>query len=94
VTLVPDGDLTRVQIAARGRSRRNDRSSRQRLLEAWARTMMDRFYACVLAMQVGWSGDIGSGCRGGRVPVRFGVSRFGVRGVSGFGASGSREPVS
>jgi uncharacterized protein len=51
VTLVPDGDLTRVQIAARAEVGGMIARVGQRLLEGVARTMMDRFYAC-LAKQV------------------------------------------
>ena len=51
VTLVPDGDLTHVQIAARAEVGGMIARVGQRLLEGVARTMMDRFYAC-LAKQV------------------------------------------
>jgi len=51
VTLVPDGDRTRVQIAAQADVGGMIARVGQRLLEGVARTMMDRFYAC-LAKQV------------------------------------------
>ena len=51
VTLVPDADLTRVQIAATAEVGGIIARVGQRLLEGVARTMMDRFYAC-LAKQV------------------------------------------
>jgi uncharacterized protein len=51
VTLVPDADLTRVQIAARADVGGMIARVGQRLLEGVAKTMMDRFYAC-LAKQV------------------------------------------
>jgi len=52
VTLVPDGDRTRVQIAAQADVGGMIARVGQRLLEGVARTMMDRFYAC-LAKQLG-----------------------------------------
>ena len=51
VTLGPDGDRTRVQIAASAEVGGMIARVGQRLLEGVARTMMDRFYAC-LAKQV------------------------------------------
>jgi hypothetical protein len=51
VTLAPDGDRTRVQIAATAEVGGMIARVGQRLLEGVARTMMDRFYAC-LAKQV------------------------------------------
>jgi uncharacterized protein len=51
VTLAPDGDLTRIQIAATAEVGGMIARVGQRLLEGVARTMMDRFYAC-LAKQV------------------------------------------
>ncbi len=51
VTLVPDGTRTRVQIAAQADVGGMIARVGQRLLEGVARTMMDRFYAC-LAKQV------------------------------------------
>jgi uncharacterized protein len=51
VTLVPDADLTRIQIAATAEVGGMIARVGQRLLEGVARTMMDRFYAC-LAKQV------------------------------------------
>ncbi len=51
MTLVPDGDLTRVQIVAQADVGGMIARVGQRLLEGVARTMMDRFYAC-LAKQV------------------------------------------
>ena len=47
VTLVPDGDLTRVRIAAHAEVGGMIARVGQRLLEGVARTMMDRFYACL-----------------------------------------------
>jgi carbon monoxide dehydrogenase subunit G len=47
VTLVPDGDITRVQIAARAEVGGMIARLGQRLLEGVAKTMMDRFYACL-----------------------------------------------
>jgi uncharacterized protein len=47
VTLAPDGDRTRVQIAARAEVGGLIARVGQRLLEGVARTMMDRFYACL-----------------------------------------------
>ena len=52
VTLVPDADRTRVQIAAQADVGGMIARVGQRLLEGVARTMMDRFYAC-LAAQLG-----------------------------------------
>jgi carbon monoxide dehydrogenase subunit G len=52
VTLVPDANRTRVQIAAQADVGGMIARVGQRLLEGVARTMMDRFYAC-LAKQVG-----------------------------------------
>jgi carbon monoxide dehydrogenase subunit G len=51
VTLAADGDLTRVHIAAQAEVGGLIARVGQRLLEGVARTMMDRFYAC-LAKQV------------------------------------------
>jgi carbon monoxide dehydrogenase subunit G len=51
VTLGPDGERTRVQIAATAEVGGMIARVGQRLLEGVARTMMDRFYAC-LAKQV------------------------------------------
>ena len=51
VTLVPDANRTRVQIAAQADVGGMIARVGQRLLEGVARTMMDRFYAC-LAKQV------------------------------------------
>ena len=51
MTLVPDADLTRVQIVAQADVGGMMARVGQRLLEGVARTMMDRFYAC-LAKQV------------------------------------------
>ena len=51
VTLVPDGERTRVDIAARVEVGGMIARVGQRLLDGVARTMMDRFYAC-LAKQV------------------------------------------
>jgi carbon monoxide dehydrogenase subunit G len=51
VTLAPDGDRTRVQIAATAEVGGMIARVGQRLLEGVARTMMDRFYGC-LAKQV------------------------------------------
>lgn len=51
VTLVPDTDLTRIQIAAQAEVGGMIARVGQRLLEGVGRTMMDRFYAC-LAKQV------------------------------------------
>ena len=51
VTIVPDGNRTRVQIAAQADVGGMIARVGQRLLEGVARTMMDRFYAC-LAKQV------------------------------------------
>jgi len=51
VTLVPDDDRTRIQIAAQVDVGGMIARVGQRLLEGVARTMMDRFYAC-LAKQV------------------------------------------
>jgi carbon monoxide dehydrogenase subunit G len=51
VTLVPAGDRTQVQIAAQADVGGMIARVGQRLLEGVARTMMDRFYAC-LAKQV------------------------------------------
>ena len=51
VTLVPEADLTRVQIAATAEVGGMIARVGQRLLEGVARTMMDRFYSC-LAKQV------------------------------------------
>ena len=51
VTLVPEAELTRIQIAARAEVGGMIARVGQRLLEGVARTMMDRFYAC-LAKQV------------------------------------------
>jgi uncharacterized protein len=47
VTLAPDGDITRVQIAATAEVGGMIARVGQRLLEGVARTMMDRFYACL-----------------------------------------------
>jgi carbon monoxide dehydrogenase subunit G len=47
VTLVPDGNRTRVQIAAQADVGGMIARVGQRLLEGVARTMMDRFYACL-----------------------------------------------
>jgi carbon monoxide dehydrogenase subunit G len=47
VTLAPDGDSTRVQIAASAEVGGMIARVGQRLLEGVARTMMDRFYACL-----------------------------------------------
>ena len=47
VTLVPDGDRTRVQIAAHADVGGMIARVGQRLLEGVGRTMMDRFYACL-----------------------------------------------
>lgn len=47
VTLAPDGDRTRVQIAATAEVGGMIARVGQRLLEGVARTMMDRFYACL-----------------------------------------------
>jgi carbon monoxide dehydrogenase subunit G len=47
VTLVPDGDRTRVEIAAQADVGGMIARVGQRLLEGVARTMMDRFYACL-----------------------------------------------
>lgn len=47
VVLVPDGDLTRVRIAAQAEVGGMIARVGQRLLEGVARTMMDRFYACL-----------------------------------------------
>ena len=51
VMIVPDGTRTRVQIAAQADVGGMIARVGQRLLEGGARTMMDRFYAC-LAKQV------------------------------------------
>jgi uncharacterized protein len=51
VTLVPDGERTRMDIAAQAEVGGMIARVGQRLLEGVARTMMDRFYAC-LAKQV------------------------------------------
>ena len=51
VTLVPDGERTRVDIAARVEVGGMIARVGQRLLDGVARSMMDRFYAC-LAKQV------------------------------------------
>jgi uncharacterized protein len=51
VTLVPDGERTRMDIAARVEVGGMIARVGQRLLDGVARTMMDRFYAC-LAKQV------------------------------------------
>jgi uncharacterized protein len=51
VTLAADGDRTRIQIAAQTEVGGMIARVGQRLLEGVARTMMDRFYAC-LAKQV------------------------------------------
>ena len=51
VTLVPDADVTRVQIAAQADVGGMIARVGQRLLEGVGRTMMDRFYAC-MAKQV------------------------------------------
>jgi carbon monoxide dehydrogenase subunit G len=51
VTLVPDGERTRMDIAARAEVGGMIARVGQRLLDGVARTMMDRFYAC-LAKQV------------------------------------------
>jgi carbon monoxide dehydrogenase subunit G len=51
VTLVPDGERTRVDIAAQADVGGMIARVGQRLLEGVARSMMDRFYAC-LAKQV------------------------------------------
>ena len=51
VTLSPEGDRTRVQIAAHADVGGMIARVGQRLLEGVARTMMDRFYTC-LAKQV------------------------------------------
>jgi len=55
VTLVPDAEVTRVQIAAQAEVGGMIARVGQRLLEGVARTMMDRFYAC-LGKQVGAGG--------------------------------------
>ena len=47
VTLAADGDRTRVQIAAQADVGGMIARVGQRLLEGVARTMMDRFYACM-----------------------------------------------
>jgi carbon monoxide dehydrogenase subunit G len=47
VALAPEGDRTRVQIAARADVGGMIARVGQRLLEGVARTMMDRFYACL-----------------------------------------------
>ena len=47
VTLAPDGDRTQVQIAAQADVGGMIARVGQRLLEGVARTMMDRFYACL-----------------------------------------------
>jgi carbon monoxide dehydrogenase subunit G len=47
VTLAPDGDRTRVHVAARTEVGGMIARLGQRLLDGVARTMMDRFYACL-----------------------------------------------
>ena len=47
VTLVPEADVTRIQIAAQADVGGMIARVGQRLLEGVGRTMMDRFYACL-----------------------------------------------
>ena len=47
VTLVPDGERTRMDIAARAEVGGMIARVGQRLLDGVARTLMDRFYACL-----------------------------------------------